>query len=94
MRKRTILAAVIALASCGPAMAADYDCKDQSTATALKQIDISISKREAAVAEMKKEMSEAGGSTKEHDKAVNTFEEKVKQAKDKRAALLAECKGT
>lgn len=93
MRKRTILA-VVALASCGPAIAADYDCKDQSTATALKQVDISISKREAAVAEMKKEMSEAGGSTKEHDKAVNTFEEKVKQAKDKRAALLAECKGT
>ena len=94
MRKRAILTAAIALASCGPALAASYDCKDQSTATALKQVDISISKREAAIAEMKKEMSDAGGSTNEHDKAVATFEEKVKQAKEKRTALLAECKGT
>jgi len=90
MRKRAILAA-IALAFCGPAMAAEYDCKDKGTDTALKEADISISKREAAIAEMKKEMSEAGGSTNEHDKALATFEEKLKQAKEKRATLLADC---
>jgi len=90
MWKRAILAA-IALTSCGSVMAADYDCRDQSTATALGKVDVSISKREAAIAEMKKEMSDAGGSTNEHDRAVATFEEKLKQAKEQRAILLTEC---
>lgn len=96
MIKNTSLAAIaLAVIVSVPAtvQAADYKCADAKINTAINDADISISKRENVIAEMKKEIKDTGGSTPQHDKAITHFEEKLAKLKEKREALMKECKG-
>lgn len=88
-----IALAVLVSTSAVSVQAADYQCADAKINTALNNADASISKREKVIAEMKQEITDTGGSTPQHDKAITHFEEKLTQAKEKREALMKECKG-
>jgi hypothetical protein len=91
LTRSLMLAAGVAL--CAPANAANYECVKQETAVALNDHDIGIANREAAVAEMKAEIAQTGGSTDEQKSVLEAFEEKLAKMKDKRAGLIDECAG-
>lgn len=74
-----------------PAVAAEYDCANKDIGVKLNGYDITIGKREAAIAEMKDEIKGSGGATEQQKKALASFEEKLEQAKTARAELLKEC---
>ncbi len=84
-----VAAATVLLAL--PASAAEYNCAEKATGTKLNDLDITISKREAAITEMKEEVTAGGGSTEQQKKALGSFEEKLAKAKADREALLKEC---
>jgi len=82
---------LVAALLCSTAEAADYDCPKPETAEALKKADANIADREAAIAEMKSEITDTGGSTDQQKKALEQFEEKLAKAKEGRIKLAAEC---
>ncbi len=74
-----------------PAHAADYNCAQKETGAKLNDYDITVGKREAAIAEMQGEIKDGGGATEQQKKALRSFEEKLAKVKAERAALLTEC---
>lgn len=91
MPKRLILLAA-SVCLCGPLpLAAAHECAKQETADALAKQDKDIAVREGNITEMRDEITQSGGSTDEQKKALRTFEGRLDQVKQKRAALLAEC---
>jgi hypothetical protein len=88
-----ILVAGVLLLPSAPVVAADYGCAQKEIGTRLNDSDIEIKKREGVVAEIKAEIQESGGSTDQHKKALEAFEEKLAKAKATRETLLKECNG-
>ncbi len=87
---RNLLAAGAVLAA-ACAHAADYKCSNKDTSVKLNDYDISIKNRAEAIAEMQDEAKAAGGTTEQHKKALEGFEEKLAKAKADREALLKDC---
>ncbi len=92
MSKLAAIVIFTGLAMLSPvAHGADYNCAKPETTEALKKADSNIADREAAIAEMKGEIKETGGSTEEQKKALQGFEDKLAKAKEDRAKLASEC---
>lgn len=85
-----ILAASVALIV-QPASAVEYDCTNKETAVKLNDHDIKNKNREDAIAEMKSEIKDGGGSTDQQKKALEALEQKLAAAKADREKLLADC---
>lgn len=80
-------AAVLAgLLFCAPAVLAADDCSET-----LKKLDTNIAGRGEAIAEMKAEISESGGTTDEQKKVLDTLEAKLAEVQAERAALAGKC---
>jgi hypothetical protein len=90
LKTLSIIAASTMLLS-APLAAADYKCADANTSKKLNDYDITISNRQAGVAEMLDEVKQGGGSTEQQKKALATLEEKLATAKTDREALLKGC---
>lgn len=84
---------VIGSAVLSPATAVSYDCPSKSTAVVLNDHDIAIAKREASIAEMRAEIVDAGGSTDDQRKLLESLQGKLATMKDARAKLIDECAG-
>jgi hypothetical protein len=91
-----MLRVFIVIATCAPllaahAAAADDSCAKKELGVKLNELDLSIKNRQEAVAEMQAEAKEAGGTTDQHKKALESFEEKLAKVTAERATLLARC---
>lgn len=91
MLKPLSILAVSAALLAQPAVAAEYDCANKDTVVKLNGYDITIGKREGAIAEMKGEIKDTGGATEQQKKALASFEEKLEQVKKARAELIKDC---
>ncbi|MFA5901090.1 MAG: hypothetical protein WC829_18470 [Hyphomicrobium sp.] len=83
--------AVCAALLASPSVAAQYDCAKKETGVKLNDYDITIGKRESAIAEMQSEVKDGGGATEQQKKALEHFEQKLAAVKAEREKLLADC---
>lgn len=91
MRTSIASLAALFLVLAHPAYAAEYNCAAKETGTKLNDYDIGIAKREAAIAEMRGEIKDGGGSTEQQKKALESYEAKLAKVMSEHEALLKEC---